>query len=504
VDTLQLFLNGFSAAMSFENLTYAFLGSLLGTVIGVLPGIGPAAGSAILLPLTFQLSPTGAIIMLAAIYYGAQYGGTITSVLLNVPGEASTVITCFDGHPMAKQGRAGAALSIAAIGSFIGAIAAISGMIIAAPPLANLALKFGPPEMFGLLLMGMSLIIGLSGKSWTKGMLMGLLGLFIGLVGMDPSAGVPRFTFGNQSLLGGLEIIPIVMGLFGVADVLESAEKSMAPVLEEKLSSLIPSRQDIRDSIAPIARGSVLGFVMGLIPGMQPSITTFASYVLEKRLSKHPERFGAGAIEGVAAPETANNAFVQSAMIPLFSLGIPTTATMGVIMGALMMNGLTPGPLLFKEHPDFVWAVIASFVVGNFMLVILNLPLIGIWVRVLKIPHSILLSAILMFTFVGAYTINNSAFDVGVLAVFGVIGYVLKKLDFPTAPMILTAILGPMIEGALLGTMQMSQGDITIIFNRPISAIFTVIALLLLASPLLRYLSFGRVVERIRERAEVE
>ncbi len=496
METLQFLIGGLLTALSPQNLMFAFIGCALGTLIGVLPGIGPAAGTALLIPVTFQLPATGAIIMLAAIYYGAMYGGTITSVLINVPGETTSIVTCFDGYQMARQGRAGAALSIAAIGSFIGGTLGTVGLVLFAPVLARLALRFGAPEFFALLLLGLSMIVGLTGASWTKGLMMGLLGLLVGTIGMDPAQGVPRFSFGLPNLVGGVEIVPMVVGLFGVADIFESAETTFKPVLESRMSSLIPTGQDLRDSAWPMTRGTLIGFCLGLIPGVQPSLSTFASYVVEKRMSKHPERFGTGMIAGVAGPETANNAFTSAALIPLFTLGIPTTATMAVLMGAFMINGLTPGPTLFKEHPDFVWAVIASLLIGNVILLILNLPLVGIWVQILKIPYAILFALILLFTFAGSYSMNNSAFDVGVMVAFGVLGYILKKLEYPLAPIVLGLILGPMLEKALRTTMQLSGGHLSILFTRPIAATFMGLAMLVLLSPLLRLLPAGRLVRR--------
>jgi len=495
VEALQNLLAGFNIALSLENLVFALIGCTLGTLIGVLPGIGPAAGVAILIPITFQLPATGAIIMLAAIYYGTMYGGTITSVLVNVPGETTSVATCFDGYPMAKNGRGGVALSIAAIGSFIGATVSIFVLVFAAPPLARFALRFGPPEFFGLMLMGLSLVIGLAGKSMTKALMMGALGLLLSMVGMDPAQGVPRFSFGQTELLGGLNLVPVVMGLFGIADILASAETQFRPVFDTRVSSLIPTRKDWKDSAGPIARGTALGIFLGIIPGMQPSVATFMTYVAEKKISKYPEKFGTGVIEGVAAPETANNAFVNAALIPLFTLGIPTTPTLAVLTGALMMNGLVPGPTLFKDHPDFVWAVIASLYIGNVILLVLNLPLIGMWVKILQIPYSILFALILLFTFVGAYSVNNSAFDVGVMVVIGVVAYLLKKLDFPLAPIVLTMVLGPLLETALRNTLQMSQGNLTILISRPIAAIF-----LLAAASIFLFPMFRQVVSLIRAR----
>ena len=368
MDTLNHLMTGLAAAATLQNLGFALIGCLLGTLIGVLPGLGPTAGTAILIPLTFSLDPTGALIMLSAIYYGAMYGGTITSVLINVPGEAASVITCFDGYQMAKQGRGGTALGIAAIGSFIGGMVATIALIVVAPPLARLALSFGPPEFFALMLVGLCLITGLAGQSLLTGIVMAVLGLLIAMVGIDPVRGAPRFTFGVPSLYDGVGFIPVVMGLFGIAEILITIERPYHEVIKTKLTSLLPSREEWRRSLGAIGRGTGIGFFLGLIPGVGAIIPTFVAYVVEKRVSKTPEKFGQGAIEGVAAPETANNAYANAAMIPLLTLGIPSSPTIAVLMGAFIINGLTPGPFLFKERPDLVWAVIASFMIGNVML----------------------------------------------------------------------------------------------------------------------------------------
>ncbi|MCL4535411.1 MAG: tripartite tricarboxylate transporter permease [Bacteroidetes bacterium] len=502
MDTFQNLMMGFSVALTPQNLLFAFLGSVMGTLIGVLPGLGPAAGTALLIPLTFQLPPTSAIIMLAAIYYGSQYGGTITSVLLNVPGEAASAITCIEGYQMAKKGRAGAALSIAAIGSFIGSTMATLGLVIAAGPLTRLALRFGPVEFFGLMVLGISLVMGLAGKSMLKALIMALLGLMLAMVGMDPSEGSPRFTFDRMELMNGIGFIPIIMGLFGVGEVLVNAENALRPVFENKMSSLIPAAKDLKDSAWPVVRGTAIGFFLGLIPGMSGTACSFLSYVAEKRTSKHPEKFGTGMIEGVAGPETANNAHANAAMIPLFTLGVPGSATIAVLMGAFMMNGLVPGPFLFKEHPDLVWGVIASMYVGNVMLLILNLPLIGIWVKVLQIPYSILFALVLAFMLIGAYSADNSAFDVMLMTLFGIVGYLLRKLDFPLAPAVLTLILGPVMEKSLRRSLEMSQGDFTVLFSSPISATLLVLAAVVLVSPALGLLHPGRKVV-VSEDAEV-
>ncbi len=487
MDAIQNLLMGFAIALTPQNLLFAFLGSVLGTLIGVLPGVGPVAGVAMLIPLTFQMNPTGAIIMLTALFYGTQYGGTITSVLLNVPGEAASAITCIEGYEMAKKGRGGTALAIAAIGSFIGGTIATFALVLAAGPLTRTALEFGPVEFFALIVLGLSLLMGLAGKSMIKALMMGIFGMLLAMIGMDPVRGLPRFTFGRMELMDGIGFVPVIMGLFGLAEILENAEKQFGQVFAAKMSSLIPTRKDIRDSVGPILRGSLIGTLLGLVPGMTGSASSFLSYIAERKVSKHPEQFGTGLIEGVAGPETANNAHANGALIPLFTLGIPASPTVAVIMGAFMMHGLIPGPFLFKEHPDVAWGTIASFYVGNIILLILNLPLVGIWVKILKIPYSLLFGVILAFMVVGAYSISNTAFDVLVMAVFGFVGYLLRKLDFPLAPIVLTLILGPMMERSLRQSLEMSQGDLGIFLKAPIAVVLLALAAVILIAPFFKF-----------------
>ena len=489
MESLQLLTHGFTIALQPTNLLFAVMGCLLGTLIGVLPGVGPAAGTAILIPITFVLDPTPAIIMLSAIFYGAMYGGTITSVLINTPGEAASAITCLEGYEMAKRGRAGAALSIAAIGSFIGGSIATMGLVILALPLTALALKFGPPEFFALMVLGLSLVTGLAAKSMTRALMSAVFGLLIAMVGIDPVMGAPRFNFGVTELLDGFDFVPVVMGIFGISEILLNAESEVRGVFDTKMSTLIPTKQDLKDSAGAILRGTGIGFFLGLIPGVGAVVPTFMSYVAEKKVSKHPEKFGTGVIQGVAGPETANNAYANAALIPLFTLGIPGSPTIAILMGAFMMNGLIPGPFLFKEHADFVWAVIASLYVGNVILVILNLPLIPLWVAILKIPYSILFSLILGFCILGSYSINSSVFDVGSMIAFGIIGYLFKKLDFPLAPVALTLILGPLMERGLRQSLEISRGDFTIFFTRPISLGLLAIAAIFVFSATFRVVS---------------
>lgn len=480
MDTLQFLLAGFGAALQPTNLAFALIGCVLGTLIGVLPGVGPAAGTAILIPLTFKLDATGAIIMLCAIYYGAMYGGTITSVLLNVPGEAASVITCIDGYQMAKQGRGGVALGIAAIGSFIGGIFAAVALVVVAKPLSTLALSFGPPEFFALMLVGLCLVTGLAGRSLIAGVLMTVLGLLLAMIGIDPVRGAPRFTFGVPDLYDGIGFIPVVMGLFGVGEILATAEKPYREIIKTNLASVLPSREDWGRSLGAIGRGTGIGFFLGLIPGVGAIIPTFMSYIVEKKVSRTPEDFGKGAIEGVAGPETANNAYANAAMVPLLTLGIPSSPTIAVLMGAFIVNGLTPGPFLFTEKPELVWAVIASFFIGNVLLLILNLPLVGLWAKILEVPWQYVCAGTLLFCLIGAYSINQSVFDIWVMLVFGVIGYGLRKLDFPLAPAVLGLILGPQLEKSLRTSLEMSAGDWTIFATRPITAVLLVLSAVIL------------------------
>ena len=497
METLDHLLAGLAAAMSLQNLAFALAGCILGTLVGVLPGVGPAAGTAILIPLTFNLDPAGAIIMLSAIYYGAMYGGTITSVLLNVPGEAASVITCIEGYQMARQGRGGAALGIAAIGSFIGGTVAVIALVIVAAPLAALALKFGPPEFFALMLFGLCLVTGLAGRSLTAGVLLTVAGLLVAMIGIDPVRGAPRFTFGMPELYDGLGFIPVVMGLFGIGEILATAEKPYREIIRTNLRDVMPNAAEWKASLGAIWRGTGIGFFLGLIPGVGAIIPTFMSYILEKRISKHPEKFGTGVIEGVAGPETANNAYANAAMVPLLTLGIPSSPTIAILMGAFIINGLTPGPFLFSETPILVWTIIASFFIGNVILLILNLPLVGLWAKILEVPYQYIVVGTLLFCVIGAYSINSSVFDIWVMLIFGVIGYLLRKLDFPLAPFVLGLILGPMLEKSLRTSLEMSAGDFTIFLTRPIT-----VSLLILAVVVLAVSAFNLAPSQLREAAD--
>lgn len=475
MDAFGNLIGGFGTVLTPTNLLLALLGCVLGMLVGVLPGFGPAAALALLLPLTYQLGATSAIIVLAAILYGSAYGGTITAVLINVPGETSSVATTLDGYKMARKGRAGQALSIAAIGSFIGGCVGLVGFVLATP-LSKLALEFGPAEFFALTLLGLVLVIGLATGSVAKALLSAAIGLALGVVGLDPVAGIPRFTFGEASLFDGLNVVPVVMGLFGVSELLISLERSGSEPAPIKVNRILPSREDLRRSRGPIARGSVIGFFMGLLPGSPGATCSFTSYVVEKKFSKHPEEFGKGAIEGVAGPETANNSMAISAMIPLFTLGIPTSATMAIMMGAFMINGLIPGPLLFQDSPDVAWAIIASMFVGNVILLILNIPLVRIWVAFLRIPYRVLLVIVFAFMLLGSYSLDNDVFNVWVMLGFGVVGYALRKLDVPLAPLTLTLVLGPIMETSLRTALSISQGDVGILYGSPLAATLLVLA----------------------------
>lgn len=487
MDTLHLLANGFLTVLQPENLVFTVLGCFIGMLVGVLPGIGPSAGTAILIPVAAALSPTQAIVMLAAIYYGTMYGGTITSVLVNVPGEAASAVTCIDGYQMAKKGRAGSALAVAAVGSFIGGTVATLGLILVAEPLSRLALKFGPPEFFCLMLVALSLVTGLAGNSLARALMAAVIGLLIAMVGIDPVDGAPRFTFGQVELLDGFGIVPVLMGLYGIGEILLNVETRMAPIIGMRLRSLVPTKTEIRASIGPVARGTGIGFFLGLIPGVGAIIPTFMSYIVEKKVSKAPETFGTGAIEGVAGPETANNAYANAALIPLFAMGIPGSPTIAILMGGFMIHGLIPGPFLFQEHASFVWAVIASLYVGSAILLIMNLPLIPLWVALLRIPHGILFTLILAFCVIGVYSLGNSTFDIVAMLVFGVAGYVLRKVDIPLAPLTLTLILGPMMEKGLRQSLEMSRGSFSIFVSRPLSAALIAIAVLVIVASSLKF-----------------
>jgi putative tricarboxylic transport membrane protein len=477
---------GFSVALQPLNLMFCFLGVFVGTLIGVLPGIGPVGTMAILLPVTYGLSPTTAIIMLAGIYYGAQYGGSTTSILVNIPGEAASVITCLDGYQMALQGRAGPALGIAAFGSFIAGTFGVIGLQLLAPPLVSVALRFGPPEYFSLMILGFVILTYLAQKSMAKALMMAGVGIVLGTVGLDTMTGMPRFTFNIPELLDGVGLAPLAMGLFGISEILLNVEKKIKQeLLTTKVKGLFPTLQDWARSIGAILRGAVSGFFLGILPGGGAVLASFVSYALEKRISKDPKKFGQGAIEGVAAPESANNSAAQGAFIPLLTLGIPSNVVMAILLGALMIHNITPGPMLVKEHPNLFWGVISSMYVGNVMLLVLNLPLIGLWVQLLRVPYTILFPLILFICLIGAYVINNSIVDVALMFFFGVVGYLMRKFEYELAPLVLAYVLTPLLENALRQSLILSGGSFGIFLTRPISAGCLVAAAALLLSSLL-------------------
>jgi len=477
MDIFQNILTGFSIAATPMNLALCLAGCLVGTLIGVLPGIGPAATIALLLPVTFKLPPATAIIMLSGIFYGAMYGGSTTAILVNIPGEAASAITCIDGYQMARRGRAGPALGMAAFGSFIAGTFGVFLLMMVAPPVAEFALKFGPPEIFAVMVLGLTVLSYLSSGSLIKSFSIALIGLFVGMVGID-IAGIYRFTFGIPDFYDGIGLVPVLMGLFGVAEVLLNLEQIVTrQVFGAKIKGLFPTREDWKLSALPILRGTFIGFLLGVIPGPSNTISSFVSYAMEKRLSKNPERFGKGAVEGVAGPESANNSACAGNFIPVLTLGIPTSAVMAVIMGALIVHGVTPGPLLIKNNPDIFWGTIASMYIGNFMLLILNLPLIGMWVRVLKVPYGILFPLILLFCFVGAYANNNSLSELNVMIFFGFVGYLMKKTGFEPAPLVMAYILCPFLEEAFRQSLIKSHGDFAIFVTRPLSAAILALAL---------------------------
>jgi putative tricarboxylic transport membrane protein len=463
-------LHGFSVVFQPQQLFFIFAGCFLGTLVGVLPGIGPVGAISILLPITYQMSPMGALIMLAGIYYGVMYGGSTTSILVNVPGETASVITCLDGYEMARQGRAGPALGIAALGSFIAGTLGVIGLQLIAAPLANIALEFGPPEYFAIILVGFTFIIYLSRGSALKAGIMACAGLILSSVGLDPITSEQRMTFGVLNLFEGIGIAPLAMGLFGVAEVFTNLEKlHSGDHIKIKLGSLIPSRIDWLRARWAMLRGTLVGFFMGILPGGGPVLSTFVAYGLEKRIARDPERFGRGAIEGVAAPESANNAAASTSFIPLLTLGIPPNVVLAVLFGAFMIHGVTPGPLMLQENPDIFWGIISSMYIGNVMLLVLNLPLIPLWVQVLRVPGRVLYPLILLFCIIGAYGINNSVFDVYVMIFSGAAGYLLRKFGYEGAPLILAFVLGPLFEVNLRRSLLMSEGSFSIFLNRPIA-----------------------------------
>lgn len=494
MEALQYLFDGFSTALIWYNMLFAFFGVLIGTAVGVLPGIGPMSGVALLIPVTASitsgLDPTSAatssIILLAGVYYGAMYGGSTTSILLNTPGESSSVVTTLDGYQMAKQGRAGSALAIAAIGSFVAGIVTLIFLVFLAEPLSDLAIKFGPAEYFSLMILGLCAVSGLAGKSMTKALIMTVFGLLIATIGIDAVSGVARFTFNQPVLYSGIEFLTLAVGLFALGEVFKTIlhrEGNDGEVI--KVKRVMPTKQDLKDSAGPIARGSILGFLVGILPGAGATLASFFSYTLEKKISKNKDKFGKGAIEGVAAPESANNAAAGGAMIPLLTLGIPGSGTTAILMGAFLMYNIQPGPLLFDEHPDVAWGLIASMFIGNLMLLILNLPLVKVFAKIIETPKKYLFPIIIAISVFGVYAVQISTFDLLLLIACGVAGYYLAKNDFPLAPLVLGVVLGPMIENNMRRALTISNGDFSIFITRPFSAVLLIVAALWLLVPVL-------------------
>jgi TctA family transporter len=472
---------GLSVALSFKNLFWCLMGAVIGTAIGVLPGVGPVATMALLLPVTYFLTPEGALIMLAGIYYGAQYGGSTTAILINLPGESSSVVTALDGYQMARQGRAGPALAIAALGSFFAGTVATMVIAVAAPPLTKLAQQFAPADYFSLMTLGLVTAIVLARGSVLKAFGMVFLGMLLGLIGTDVNTGNTRFTFGIDDLFDGIGFVIVAMGVFGLAEIIANLSNvERRGLVSSKVSNLWPSREDFRRSLMPILRGTALGGLLGILPGGGAVLASFSSYTLEKKISSTPEKFGEGMIEGVAGPESANNAAAQTSFIPMLTLGIPSNAVMAMMIGGMMIHGIVPGPQVMDQKPDLFWGMIASMWIGNLMLIVLNLPLIGIWVRMLLVPYRLLAVAILFFCCVGVYSLNNSANEVLIIAFFGVLGYVFAKLDCEPAPLLLGFLLGPLMEVYMRRAMLLSRGDPMIFFQRPLSLSFLIIAAVLL------------------------
>lgn len=486
MDTVSAILAGFAVALEPARIFYCVVGVVVGTVVGVLPGLGPAATISLLLPVTYRLDPVSAVIMLAGIYYGSQYGGSTTSILLRIPGESSSMVTCYDGYEMTRRGRAGAALGMAAIASFVAGTASVIGLMLVAPLLGRFALAFGPWEYASLMVLGLTLVAYLGGASLLRALAMAVVGLLLATVGQDPVAGVERFTFGTQTLLDGIDLVPVFMGLFGIAEVLETMER---PPDQQRLATpgdLLPTRQDFRDSVAPVARGTVLGFFLGVLPGGGATVASIASYVTEKRFARNRDRLGQGAIEGVAGPEAANNAAATGSFVPLLTLGIPANVVMAMMLAALTLHGIRPGPLLLSERPDLFWGTITSMYLGNLLLLILNLPLVGLFIQILRVPYPILAPAIVLFCLLGAYSVTGQVAEVLTMVCFGIGGYLLRKLGFEAAPLVLALILGRPLEEALRQALALSQGSFLPFVTRPISLVLLLATAAALTTPLLR------------------
>lgn len=483
-------LAGISSAFSLGNLFVCLIGVALGTLVGVLPGLGPVGAISLLLPLTFSMEPTAALILVSGIYFGGMYGGSTTSILVNVPGEAASVVTALDGYQMAKKGRAGAALSIAAIGSFVAGTIGMVLLTLLAPPIAQMALKFGPPEYFAIVLVGLLVLSRLTDTSLVRSYLLIAFGVVLSLIGIDQMSGSLRLTFGSPYLIDGLDFVPIIMGLYGMSEVLGSLEQTYVKPAKADLSlkKLMPSKTEMRRSAGPIVRGGLLGFVMGLIPGPASILSTYASYGLEKKLSKRPEEFGKGAIEGVAGPESANNGASTGALVPLLSLGVPFSPLPAILLSAFMIQGITPGPLMMKEHSTVFWALIASMYIGNVMLLVLNLPLVGVFAKVANLSPKMLMPIVMIFCIIGAYSVRSSMFDVIVLMIFGILGYLLRKAKMEPSPLVLGVLLGPTLENSLAQSSLIFQGDLLQLFARPISGTLLIVGLIVTVWPAARRL----------------
>ena len=496
MDVISGLLQGFAVAQTPLNLMWCFIGCFLGTVVGVLPGLGSAATIAMLLPLTFQMNPTSGLIMLCGIYYGAKYGGSTTAILLNVPGESASVVTCLDGYQMAKNGRAGAALGIAAIASFIAGTIGVILLMLISPPLAKFALSFSSPEYFALMSLGLAMVVLLAGESLIKALLAMLVGLWIASMGTDLFTAVSRFTFNQSDLLDGIDFVVVAIGLFAVGEVLANMEKrDAAQVLPvpKGLRNLLPTLQELKACRFAFVNGGVVGFVVGILPGAGSTIASFLAYGLEKAVSKHPEKFGTGVPEGVAAPEGANNADTGGALVPMLTLGIPGSATTAILLAALILWGLRPGPLLIQDNPELFWGLVASMYIGNVMLLVLNIPLIPLFAQILRLPAALLFPIIFGISIVGVYSVSSSLFDVWLVSAFGLLGYVMRKLDYPAAPLILGVVLGDSMERALRQSLMMSQGDLGILVSRPISAVMLALTALILFVPLFKSANAWRV-----------
>jgi putative tricarboxylic transport membrane protein len=481
LETFNNLILGFSIALQPSILVYAFAGCIIGTLVGMMPGLGPLAGISLLLPATFGLNPIIAIVLLAGVYYGAMYGGSTTSILMRIPGEAASVMTCVDGYAMTQNGRAGPALAIAAIGSFFAGTVGVIGLMLLAPTLAEFALRFGPPEYTALLLMGLFILAYMSGGSMLKTLAMAVFGLMLGMIGIDAMSGYTRFSFGIIELGDGVGIVPVAVGLFGISEILITAgQAEPPPVQKPKLRDLMPSRREFRQSLGPIGRGSLLGFLIGIIPGSAHIISSFVSYGIERRISKHPERFGNGAIEGVAGPESANNAAATGAFVPMLALGVPTSPVTAVMIAAIMVHGISPGPLLIKEQPELFWGFVASMYVGNVVLLILNLPMVGLFVNLLRIPYAYLYPCILCFCILGCYSVSNSMVEVWIMLAMGGVGYALRKFGYDLAPVALGLVLAPILELSLRQSLAMSAGDYSIFIERPIALAMLALGMVLL------------------------